>query len=73
MITPSGRTKKLGQQLTLAEVLVQLIHTWLLADAACMVAGIVISGSVEPLLSLWNCAPTWLRIHSRPSGVTLPA
>jgi hypothetical protein len=36
--------KKAGQQLWRADELLQLIHTWLLAAAACMVAGIVISG-----------------------------
>ena len=49
--TPSARTKKAGQQLSLADELLGLIHTRLLAAAACMLAGIVISGSVVPLLS----------------------
>jgi len=43
-MTPSARTKKAGQQLSGADELLQLIHTWLLAAAACIVAGMVISG-----------------------------
>jgi len=46
VMTPSGRTKKLGQQLSRADVLLQLIQTWLLAAAACIAAGIVMPGSV---------------------------
>jgi hypothetical protein len=61
-MTPSGRTKKLGQQLSRAAVLLQLIQTWLLAAAARIAASMVICGRVEPLLSLWNLGPTWSRM-----------
>ncbi len=62
VITPSGRTKKLDQQLCLAEVLLELIHTWLLAEAACIAAGMVIPGRVHARFNRWNRAPTWVRI-----------
>jgi hypothetical protein len=66
--TPSGRTKKLGQQLSRAQELLQLIHTWLLAAAACMEAGIVISGRIEPALNLMWRLPTSCRMLRKRFG-----
>jgi hypothetical protein len=71
--TPSGRTKKLGKQLSRAEVLLQLIHMKLFVAAACIVAGIVIPGRVEPLLNFRNLRPMSLLRALIRLGVTCPA
>ena len=67
-MTPSARTKNAGQQLSRADELLQLIQMWLLAAAACMLAGIVISGSVVPLFRAWNSLPTCARMAASRSG-----
>ena len=59
VMMPSARTKKLGKQLWRAAVLLQLIQTWLLVAAACIAAGIRISGKLAPRFSATDRVPTW--------------
>ena len=73
MTTPSGRTKKLGQQLRWADELGQLIHTWLLPAAACIIAGWVMPSSVLAGFKAQFSAPTSASRAAKSSGLMWPA